>query len=387
MEHACGFDRSQLYSDEWPPIDEVGLAASRNVAKSRARLLPLDLTLQRLAPIDKAGRKVHRGFEGAEFVPRLAWRVLRFLPSESRARTMRFSISFLVAAFSAALLAACGGSNGFSSSMPVSVAPQIGTPRSSVSLPALHHAVSGTNLYVANSYDGSYPGTITIYASGGKKPLQTISQDINDPGALAFDSSGNLYVANLFDNTVTAYASGGSSPMLTISKDVVRPDALAFDSSRNLYVADYLNESGKGKSEFGHKVTVYAPGSTKVLRTITKGVLGPDALAFDGLGNLYVANADVREGAGTVTVYGRDSTKLLRTITKGMRSPTALAFDAAGNLYVANEGSDSGVYAVEVYAAGSAKILRTISIGVDGAEAWCLTAPAISTSKTLGITP
>lgn len=36
-------------------------------------------------------------------------------------------------------------------------------------------------------------------------------------------------------------------------------------------------------------VTVYASGSTKVLRTITQGVYYPYALVFDGSGNLYVA--------------------------------------------------------------------------------------------------
>jgi hypothetical protein len=31
MEHACGFDRSQLYRDEGPPIGEVDAATPRFV--------------------------------------------------------------------------------------------------------------------------------------------------------------------------------------------------------------------------------------------------------------------------------------------------------------------------------------------------------------------
>ena len=95
--------------------------------------------------------------------------------------------------------------------------------------------------------------TVTVYAPGSKNVLRTISQGVNAPYALAFDGSGDLYVANANANTVTVYASGGGTVLRTISKGVKYPDALAFDSYGNLYVA---NASG-------YTVTVYAPGSTK----------------------------------------------------------------------------------------------------------------------------
>jgi DNA-binding beta-propeller fold protein YncE len=101
-------------------------------------------------------------------------------------------------------------------------------------------------------------GTVTVYARGSTSLLQTISQSVNSPFALAVDRTGNLYVGNLGNNTVT----------------------------------------------------VYAPGSTSVLRTISQGICGPVSLAFDRFDNLYVANAC----ASTVTVYVRQSTSVLRTL-------------------------------------------------------------------------
>ena len=80
----------------------------------------------------------------------------------------------------------------------------------------------------------------------------------------------------------------------------------------NLYVANY----------FGNTVTVYAPGSAAVLRTISAGVSGPFALAVGGSGNLFVANAS----GNTVTVYAPGSTAVLRTISAGMSGPLALTF-------------------------------------------------------------
>ena len=267
------------------------------------------------------------------------------------------------ACITAALLVACGGGNGLSSSTPMSVAQQVVANQSGIGRPALRHATSGANLYVANG--GAYSGgTVTVYAPGSKSVLRTISQGLNDPGALAFDGSGNLYVANITGNAVTVYAMGGSSLIETISQGVLRPDALAFDSSGDLYVANSFTKA----DGFGRTVTVYAPGSTKLLRTITKGVCYPIALAFDSSGNLYVADefqlAPKCKGTrdpstGSVTVYAPGSETVLRTIKKGLSypGPFALVFDASGNLYVANEGGNT----VPVYAPGSTKVLRTIS--------------------------
>jgi hypothetical protein len=206
---------------------------------------------------------------------------------------------------------------------------------------------SSGNLYVANdgctfsSCKPIAPPTVTVYAPGSTKVLRTIKKGMDNPAALVFDGSGNLYVANdgcpasscrhVVGSTITVYAPGSTKVLRTITKTVDQPFALAFDGSGNLYVANYGVNT----------VTVYAPGSTKVLRTIEKGVDRPDALAFDGSGNLFVANypcrfASCRNMASSVTVYAPGSAKVLRTISQGVASPLTLAFDLSGNLYVAN---------------------------------------------------
>jgi sugar lactone lactonase YvrE len=244
-------------------------------------------------------------------------------------------------------------------------------PQSSTQLVAPSLPATNANLYVVNSIGPS----LTVYAHGRKTLLQTISQGINNPDALAFDSSGNLYVANdgctfssckpIAPPTVTVYAPGSTMVLRTIKKGMENPTALIFDGSGNLYVAN----DGCPASSCGHvvpsTVTVYAPGSTKVLRTITTTVDQPFALAFDSSGNLYVANYN----ANSVTVYAPGSTKVLRTIEKGVDRPDALAFDGPGNLYVANypcrfASCRNRASSVTVYASGRGKVLRTISQGV-----------------------
>ncbi len=157
----------------------------------------------------------------------------------------------------------------------------------------------------------------------------------------------NLYVAN-FAGKVTIYAPGSESVLRTIVRGVNSPYALAFDTSRNLLVGDIGP----------HLVRVYAPGGERPLRTISHRVVDPQALALDSSGNLYVSNFCCNN---TITVYAAGSAQLSRRISQGINEPGELAFDGPGNLYVPNLGNST----VTVYAPGTNNVLRTITQGVN----------------------
>ena len=80
---------------------------------------------------------------------------------------------------------------------------------------------------------------MSVFAPGSTTPTATLT-GLNNPFALAFDSSGNLYVVN-YDNNgnsiVSKFAPGSTTPTATLT-GLNNPFALAFDSSGNLYVAN-----------------------------------------------------------------------------------------------------------------------------------------------------
>ena len=171
-------------------------------------------------------------------------------------------------------------------------------------------------------------------------------------------SGANLYVLNNIGNSVTVYAPGSKKVLRTILfPEGNTNEALAFDGSGNLYVGrDTTN------SEEGWGVMVYESGTDTLLRTILDGITQfPTSLAFDGSGNLYVACF-----YGDVAVYAPGKTKPLRRISDGVSEPAKLVFDSSGNLYVANYyGSSYGLgEAVTVYAPGKTSVLRAITQGV-----------------------
>jgi DNA-binding beta-propeller fold protein YncE len=146
------------------------------------------------------------------------------------------------------------------------------------------------------------------------------------PYSLLFAKSGNVFVANCptcygsahFAGSVTEYAPASGTPIRTIIKGVNTPIALAVGRHGLLFVANhpFLQQGW---------VTVYSSGTTPV-RTITNGINGADSLAIDPRGYLYVANrCGCGEKQDSITVYSPDGSRLLRTITQGVIGPSAIA--------------------------------------------------------------
>jgi uncharacterized repeat protein (TIGR03803 family) len=181
---------------------------------------------------------------------------------------------------------------------------------------ALAFDASG-NLFVANQ---NYT-TVSEFAPGATTPTATLT-GLSNPDALVFDSSGDLFVANL-SGTVSKFAPGATTPTATLT-GVSYPYALAIDSGGNLYVS---NQKGTTVSKF-------APGATTPTATLT-GLNCPFGLAFDSSGNLYVANYGTYGNGSTVSKFTSGATTPTATLT-GLRGPVALAFDPSGNLYVGN---------------------------------------------------
>ena len=174
------------------------------------------------------------------------------------------------------------------------------------------------NLFVANAGNG----TVSEFAPGGTTPFATLT-GLTNPAALAFDGSSHLFVANSGNATVSEFAPGATTPFATLT-GLSDPVALAFDGSGNLFVANGT----------GNTVLKFAPGATTPSATLT-GLSNPNALAFDGSGNLFVTNDNSL--VNTVSKFTPGATTPSATLT-GVSDPQALPFDGSGNLYVSNEG-------------------------------------------------
>ena len=179
-----------------------------------------------------------------------------------------------------------------------------------------------------------------------------------NPGSLALDGSGNVYVADSGNRKIRKIAPGGFVTTLAGSgssgttdgpgtaASFSFPASVAVDASGNVYVADATGRKVR-KVTAGGAVTTLAgsgsQGSADGLGTAASFVF-PVGVAVDGAGNVLVADAGgykIRKvtPAGLVTTLAGSGTAGSVDGTGSAASflePYAVAVDAAGNAYVAD---------------------------------------------------
>jgi len=224
---------------------------------------------------------------------------------------------------------------------------------------------SSGNLWAANI------AVVFEVAARGRNILRTLSEGTRGAQALAFDRKGNLYVArsgasSSEPSSVSVFPPHANEPSREITEGINLPDTVRVDASGDLVVANcpscWASNSGPKGS-----VTLYHPNRDKPFRTITEGIDSPITLASGHNGLLFVANFPyTKRGRGSsVSVYTLDG-KLVRKITDGIFLPVSLAVDEEGHLYVANcRGCVSGkTDSITVYSADGSQLLQTITNGV-----------------------
>jgi gliding motility-associated-like protein len=218
-------------------------------------------------------------------------------------------------------------------------------------------AVYNGNVYLV-SFTTSSPASIYQVPTGA---VSSYGSNLTEPYNIASDGAGNLYVAdelggavqkiNIATNTQTLVASG-----------ITAPTGVAVDGAGNVYVAD-----------IGTKTIIKIANGVKT--TYAKSFSSPYGLALDAAGDLYVADeggsAIYEIPAGTTTDPSASSlTKVTATLSgaSAISKPTSIAFDGAGNLYVAN--STSGKL-IEISNTGVTTLLASgftqlFGVAVDG---------------------
>jgi len=256
------------------------------------------------------------------------------------------------------------------------------------------------DLYIADSYNNrirkvaASTGDISTVAGNGTAGYSgnggpATSAELYYPFGVALDASGNIYIADTQNNRVRMVCAGTTSPIHgttcpaagdiillagvssscsysgngapATSAGLCGPRGLVVSSSGNLYFSDYGNyvvrEVDASTGDISTVAGDHTQGASGNDGAATSAELsGPNGLALDSSGNLYIADNDV---------YGYDDAVRKVTASTGiislvagvpgesngvcesgvatsvpLGSPEGVAVDASGNVYIADYEKD-----------------------------------------------
>jgi sugar lactone lactonase YvrE len=232
---------------------------------------------------------------------------------------------------------------------------------------------SSGNLYIADVYSSRirkfFPGGIITTVAGGGSSLgdngPATQAQLNGPQGVAVDASGNLYIADTYDErirrvgtngiitTIAGTGQAGFSGDGSVATGAMfsTPYGVALDASGKVYVADLDN----------NRIRRVVPGGTVTTIAGTTSSVGdggpseqarltsPQGVAVDSSGNLYIADNSANRvrkvtPAGTITTLagtgqtgrGGDNGPAAPAI---LNDPNSVAVDSGGNLYIADSGN------------------------------------------------
>ncbi len=179
------------------------------------------------------------------------------------------------------------------------------------------------------------------------------------PEGIAVDPRGDVY-ASSFSATGTICVldrTGVLIDTIAIGSPLI---GMLFEESQGLYVID-----------FGHASLLIVDPASHASRTIATGLGGPNALAQDRHGDLFVSDSfggriwKIAQD-GTTTVWKQDV--LLTTAGFPPFGANGVAFDRTqSHLYVANTGDDT-VLVIPINDDGTAGAVSIFASGIDGAD-------------------
>ncbi len=237
------------------------------------------------------------------------------------------------------------------------------------------------------------------------------------PSAIAFDASGNLYLAETNHHAVVKVDPSGN--LTTIAGTGVQgfagdggpataamldsPTGLALDAAGDVYVADSHNQRVRRIDAISGVITTIAgdgtagysgdggPGTAAALNR-------PGALAVDAAGNVYIADTNnhrvrcIDAQAGSISTVAGDGVQGYSgdggpAVAAEIDSPDGLAVSAAGVLYLADT-HNQRIRAVNLAAGtGAAGIITTIAgTGVSGSSGDVLAAAQAALAGPRGLT-
>ena len=175
------------------------------------------------------------------------------------------------------------------------------------------------NIYATFSGSRGQKVPVAIFKIDTNYTVKPFVAEMMNATSIAFDREGQMYVSSRHDGAVYRVAPNGT--MTTYAEGMGIATGIAFDRNQNLYVGDRSGTIFK----IGRDQQVF------VFATLEPSVSAYH-LAFGPQGDLFVTGPTT---SSFDAVHRIDPQGTVHTFFRGLGRPQGLAFDLLGNLYVA----------------------------------------------------
>jgi sugar lactone lactonase YvrE len=227
----------------------------------------------------------------------------------------------------------------------------------------------GGDVYVADTYNNTVrhitpAGLVTTVAGivgmQGSADGPAATATFSAPSSVAVDATGNVYIADPFNNTIRKLAAGvvstlagtagisGGADGTGAAAQFNHPSGVAVDAAGTIYVADAVNHTLRRVTAAGVVTTLAGSAGTSGATDGTGNAARfnyPVGVRVDASGTIFVAdngNSAIRRvsASGAVTTFaGAPASPGAADQTgaaAGFSTPYGIAADAAGTIYVAD---------------------------------------------------
>ncbi len=191
------------------------------------------------------------------------------------------------------------------------------------------------------------PPSITMTspaAAQGTNRVERLWTGFISPVGMAFDKSGNLYVAEWGAGRVSRIEPDGKRT--TFAGDLSGPSGLAIDAEGNIYVASYSRDEIHRFISDGRR------------ETWLTGLATPAGLGFDRTGRLLVANRRTNE------ILAFDAAKTRSVAVSGLRTPVGAVHRPDNGFIVSNIGGGVTIVRGDGRRVETGEALRTPGPGI-----------------------
>ncbi len=165
----------------------------------------------------------------------------------------------------------------------------------------------------------------------------------SSPRGMAVDASGNVWVvSNAISNVMKISPLG--VPIGTYTTGLAGPTGVAIAPNGNVWITNIGTEISPGVYTYNNSVTALSSSGSSVYSEITGGgITGPNWIAIDGTGNVWVTNTgnttpSISEITGSTGVAKSPVTT--GDTGGGLSVPNYIAADTSGNIWVSNSGAN-----------------------------------------------